>query len=372
MKLIFQMVVTTLAWAASQALALPLSAFQDPQAQCFDRSRDGHLSVVDSHLHFMPFGGPGIPYEDMLAYAKRSGVRFVNVYGIGQTLPKFSSCVYYLDCPGVEVAPNSRNDVRNAEAFLRETSRDVHVTVSMTFPDAQHPATIMPNFKDLEARFPGVFHWAGEINLVKQALFNNGHYAASEADLRAMAPFMQALLERDMPLTIHADLGNTEEPFLYFDLIDQFLALYPDNKIVWAHMGLSKELTHLDARQHIAIMTEWLQRYPNLAIDLAWRVIDDFYFDDPDIRADYVKFINAQAARILPGTDFVAAAHKTEAVYREEHRVTSRINRYLDDEAFRYIALGQSYFDFTGLPFTAPRVCAPPAELADVAAQADQ
>ena len=32
------------------------------------------------------------------------------------------------------------------------------------------------------------------------------------------------------------------------------LEKYPGNKIVWAHMGLSKGLTKMDPAQHIAIM----------------------------------------------------------------------------------------------------------------------
>ena len=40
--------------------------------------------------------------------------------------------------------------------------------------------------------------------------------------------------------------------------MQHILQRYPDNKIVWAHMGLSKELSKMDPKQHIAIMKKAL------------------------------------------------------------------------------------------------------------------
>ncbi|MCD8504230.1 MAG: glutaminase A [Burkholderiaceae bacterium] len=359
-------ILGSIVFSPSFVLAYPLSVFSDPQAQCHDRARDPYLSVVDSHIHFLPFGGPGIPFAEMIDYLDRSGVRFVNVYGIGQTLPADSRCLYYLDCPGTPVLPNSGNDIVNAKAYLESKPSRVHVTLSMSFPDLENPQTILATLKQLDNEFPDLFRWAGEVNLVKQALFNNGHQPPSPETLKQAAPFMAELRQRDMPLNIHADLGNTEQPLKYRDLINEFFSLYPDNKIVWSHMGLSKELTRIDPAQHIAVMEDFLQRYPNLMIDLSWRVVDDLYFSKPDIRAHYIDFLNRHSMRILQGTDFVGSRNKNFDVYREELEVTSRINQYLDDEAFRNIALGESYFRFAGLPYTAPPICPPKPSLQSV------
>jgi hypothetical protein len=53
----------------------------------------------------------------------------------------------------------------------------------------------------------------------------------------------------------------------------------------------------------------------------------------------------------------VAAAGKTEQVYREELVVTSSILARVNNEAYRQIALGQNYFDLAGLDAVAPQVC---------------
>ena len=65
------------------------------ESQCirrYDRSAQPQTAVVDTHLHFRPFGGPAIPFEEVVGYLATTGVLFANVYGIGQMLPASSSC----------------------------------------------------------------------------------------------------------------------------------------------------------------------------------------------------------------------------------------------------------------------------------------
>ena len=111
--------------------------------------------------------------------------------------------------------------------------------------------------------------------------------------------------------------------------MQEVLRRYPENAIVWVHMGLSRELTTMDAGRHVALMMSLLDRHPNLMLDIAWRVIDDAYFSTSRGRAVYVPFLNAYSDRILPGTDFLASRDKDLEVYREELEVTGRIHCYL-------------------------------------------
>ncbi len=334
-----------------------LETFRTDGAPCYNRSVQSQTSVVDSHLHFRPFGGPVLPFEEVVSYLEKTGVLFVNMYGIGQMLPVSSPCTYYLDCPGTPVTPTLKNDFVNAANYVLKAPPSMHMTLSMTFPDLSRPETILPGMQLLEEEYPDTFTWMGEVNMVKQALFGNGHEPVPLAKLTEWAAFMKVLREQDVPLAIHADLGNDQEPTKYLPLIKEMLRLYPDNKIVWMHMGLSKELVAMNAVQHIQTMTSLLDRYPNLMVDISWRVIDDNYFSSPDKRALYVPFLNEYSERILPGTDFVASGNKSFETYRTELHVTSRINRYLNDNAFRNIALGQNYFRLLGLDYTAPPVC---------------
>ena len=105
--------IVTLCIPAGPALA---------RAGCFDRRTEPYTSVVDSHVHLRPFGGQGIPLTEMGDYWRRSGVRYVNLYGIGQILPTDSPCTYYLDCPGTPVLPSMKNDMDNVHDVMAEKS----------------------------------------------------------------------------------------------------------------------------------------------------------------------------------------------------------------------------------------------------------
>ena len=360
-QILVQVVVPTEASAqppaAAAASPLTLEAFRGDGSACYDRSAQAQTAVVDTHLHFRPFGGPAVPFEEVVQYLEATGVLFANVYGIGQMLPPSSPCTYYLDCPGTPVMPTLRNDFVNAANAVTKTPEGLHLTLSMTFPDLADPDSVLEGMELLDDEYPGLFRWMGEVNLVKQAVFANGRGPVPAEAIDGWAGFMAVLRERGIPLAIHADLGSDDEPTRYLPLMEEVLVSHPENAIVWVHMGLSRELTGMDPARHVALMTSMLERHPNLMLDITWRVIDDAYFSTPKGRAAYVPFLNAYSARILPGTDFLASSDKDLDVYREELEVTSRILGHLDDEAFRNIALGENYFRLLGLDYEAPPVC---------------
>jgi len=289
-----------------------------PAPACYDRATQPQTAIVDSHLHFRPFGGAPVPFDEVMGYLRATGVRFVNAYGIGQMLPVDSPCTYYLDCLGTPVVPTLKNDFANANSLLAQPPEGIHVTLAMTFPDLSRPESVLAGMQLLEAEYPGMFRWMGEVNLVKQALFGNGHAPVPGAVIAQWAPFMELLREWNMPIAIHSDLGSEENPTLYLPLMQEVLDLYPDNSVVWMHMGLSLELTTLPAADHIALMQSMLDRHPNLMLDITWRVVDDHYFSKAEYQPLYVDFLNEYSERILPGTDFLASSNKSFEVYKTE------------------------------------------------------
>ncbi len=336
---------------------LELSDFSKSNSspKIFERSQLPYNFVVDSHLHFKPFGGEAIPFDTLVGYLKKAGVLFANVYGIGQILPSTSPCTYYLDCPGTPVSPSTQNDLKNAEDYLNSANKnDVHLVLSMSFPDLANPQGIADTMLDYEAKSPDLFNWVGEVNLIKQALLMNNHMAATRKNIEEWQCFMQLLKKRGSPINIHCDMGNDDEPTKFLELMHYVLELYPNNKIVWAHMGLSKEF--VCSMEHAHIVGDMLDIYPNLMVDISWRVLEDNYFSKSPIREKYIELFNEYHDRVLTGTDFVASADKTCANYEEELEVNSRINQYLSDQAFRNIALGNNYFRLMELNFEAPQI----------------
>ena len=140
---------------AEAPAALSLDTFRAADAPCYDRSVQPQTSVVDTHVHFRPFGGPAIPFEEVVQYFEQTGVLFANIYGIGQTLPAGSTCTYYLDCPGTPVTPSLKNDFVNAANYLTKAPADIHLTLSMTFPDLAAPESILPASSSSRRSTPG-------------------------------------------------------------------------------------------------------------------------------------------------------------------------------------------------------------------------
>jgi len=342
-------------WPNNEKLTLDSFKNKEQNSICYDRDTQAFTSVVDSHLHFRPFGGQAIPFTELTEYLNKTGVLFANVYGIGQSLPADSNCTYYLDCKGTPAVPSIKNDFVNAANFVEFKAKGIELTLSMTFPDLANPQNIVEIIHLYDREYPKMFKWMGEVNLIKQALLNNGHKPATEQDIKQWSDFMTLLEKRGIPLNIHADLGKDTEPFKYLKLMKKVLELYPNNKIVWAHMGLSLELQSLDPKEHIELMKSLLDKYPKLTLDYSWRVVEDYYLSK--YRDLYVDFFNEYSTRFLPGTDFVAARNKDFDTYKEELEVTNQINKDLDDNAFRNIALGGNYFRLLDLNYTAPMVC---------------
>ena len=339
----------------------PLSLFmKGTEKPCYDRNTMPDTAVTDLHIHPQPFGGTSISYEDLMGYFDQTETRFALLYGIGQTLPYDGECTYYLDCVGTVAAPGMKNDFENAANYVEHPQDKVHIALSMTFPDLANPEDIAEGIKLLDKEYPGLFNWMGEVNVHKEALRGNGHEPASLEDIAGWKEFMVILQERGIPIALHSDLGTNAEPTKNIALMEEVLRLYPDNKIVWMHMGLSRELVTMEPAEHIALMSEFLDNNPNLSLDISWTVIAEAYFDTPEKRALYIEFFNRYPTRVLAGTDFVASSSKDMETYQKEVEVTSSILSELDDEAFRAIALGQNYFDLAlGLneQFEAPKIC---------------
>ncbi|GEK11225.1 amidohydrolase family protein [Pseudoalteromonas peptidolytica] len=334
-----------------------LAMFSPENSQCYNRQRQSNYFAVDSHHHFQPFRGDAVPFNKLVNWAERAGVLFVNVYGIGQIYTRKSGCVGERGCYTHVIAPSIENDIKNANNYVKHGADKVHLTLSMTFADLHKPDTILANMALLEEEFGDLFRWMGEVNMVKAAHFDNGHQAVSMDTIAKWQPFMQVLQEKKTPLALHADLGDNEAPLRYLPLLEEVLTRYPDNDIIWMHMGISKELSRIDPSLHIRTMQKLFARYKNLKVDLSWRILYDYYFSFPTVNSQYVEFINAHAERFLPGSDFVASKNKRFADYKEEVDINSRVLASLDDNAFRRIALGQNYFDLLELPYRAPEIC---------------
>jgi len=315
--------------------------------ECWERHRmDGFLSPIDAHNHFRPFFGPPVPWDTYMEWMRDHGILFTTMLGIGQQLmkkdPNSKDCCYYLHCANYDypVTPDPINDIRNAQDFQKyykdkDLSKQIHLLPSVTSPNLQQPENNSNVMEMLQKKFPGVFGWAGEINVYKHALAANGFLhngnRVNEAFLErgSLDPLFKELENLQWPTTLHCDLGCDQyesvpweqgcfvpqeeldlaknnhkwwEQFLgphyraFFDALndntpkknfkkiqhlkiwDSLLTRYPNLIVVWAHLGLSKELKHLHPTVHAHIISTLFERHPNLYADVSWDVLSKQLF----------------------------------------------------------------------------------------------
>ncbi|NEP87888.1 MAG: hypothetical protein F6K18_14265 [Okeania sp. SIO2C2] len=95
----------------------------------------------------------------------------------------------------------------------------------MTFPDLANPEDIVAGIKLLDVEYPSLFKWMGEVNLYKEALRGNGHEPASIEDIAQWKDFMVILKERGIPIALHSDLGDDDNPTKNLALMQEVLRL---------------------------------------------------------------------------------------------------------------------------------------------------
>lgn len=343
---------------------ITLKYYKGKKSKCFNRTKRNSKqnAVVDSHLHMRPFGGPPIEFKKMINILNKNGILFANLQGIGQRLPAMKSCTYYKDCLGVKIKSSIVNDIMNAQLVLdnnlhKTGVNGVKVILSMTFPDLSKPGEVVDGIHFLDKEYPGLFTWMGEVNVVKQALFENGYKQVPLQYVSKWAPFMKILKKRKIPLALHLDLGNDKDNFKYLPLLNHVLESYPNNKIIFSHLCLSRELTNINSEEHTKILNDLLNKYNNVYFDISWHILYDQLFKYPDKRKFYVDLMNKHPTRFLTGTDFVSSITKSEKIYKKELRITSNILKYLNNYAYQRIALGQNYLDLIRSNYKAPKLC---------------
>ena len=112
------LLVIALLAACTSSRELSRFSKDNSEKACYNRTLEPHTMVVDSHVHFRPFGNNPLDYQKLLSYFERAGVLFVNAYGIGQTLPQQGDCLYPANCPSTPVTPNIANDIINMQNIV--------------------------------------------------------------------------------------------------------------------------------------------------------------------------------------------------------------------------------------------------------------
>jgi len=213
---------------------------------------------------------------------------------------------------------------------------EMHLTLSATFPNLQKPGENYRLLNKLQSEHVDMFKWSGELNVFKHALAANGFFVndrrVSEEELNSGSQdaYFRRMEELRWPVTLHSDLGcdnydkvrpywrgqgpapdcevlteeielarkhhrwwkamlgdyyhgffsrDTNMPkknfrkIMHLKIWDTLLTRYPNMTVVWAHLGLSKELANLHPKIHAYIIETLMAKHPNLYADVSWDVL---------------------------------------------------------------------------------------------------
>ena len=113
----------------------------------------------------------------------------------------------------------------------------------------------------------GAFHW----NPIKDCTVPESEMKIASQQYMfwkdLLGEFYPAFFNRDQPKK------SAFKKIQHLQLMDTIMKRYPGLKVVWAHMGLSKELKDLHPRIHTHIMEHFFNKFPNLYVDLSWDVL---------------------------------------------------------------------------------------------------
>ena len=130
--------------------------FREDDPPCYDRSGQPQTAVVDTHVHFRPFGDVAIPSEETVSYLKEASVLFCQ-----HLWHRSDAATGVLLHVLLRLPRNARDaDVQKRfrqcrQLYSTNASMGVHLTLAMTFPDLSQPESILPGMQLLEKEYPG-------------------------------------------------------------------------------------------------------------------------------------------------------------------------------------------------------------------------
>lgn len=262
--------------------------------------------ISDCHLHLVDFLQRTDGIQAALAAMDRCGVQEAVVNGMPLVkewppserlkpdyyLSDDSRCYWY-SATDVLVA-------REVQSLPAEQQRRFHPTIC-GFNGADRNA--IDHIKRMIDWYPGFWQGIGEVMTRHDDLTALTYGEPARADNLALSSVFQFAGEHDLPVFLHSNIGSVwkREP-IYLPEVEAAVRDHPQTRFVWCHAGISRRidiptLTHdLDAL---------LTKYPNLHIDIAWVVYENYLMKGGTPSAEWVKLIESHPDRFMIGSDKV-------------------------------------------------------------------
>ncbi len=184
--------------------------------------------------------------------------------------------------------------------------------------------------------YPDLWEGIGEVMARHDDLTALTYGETAKADHLALDPIYELAAERDLPVSIHSNIGSVwlREP-IYLPEMERTVKRHPKTRFIWCHAGISRRIEIPTITSELRRM---LKTYHNLWIDLSWVVFEQELVPDGKPAKEWITLVEEFPDRFMIGTDKVA---RFEDLYKEVTKyyvfldiLTSRTSQLVARENF--------------------------------------
>ena len=267
---------------------------------------DFKYDLVDAHLHYVDFAQNTDGVDALISCMDNARVTDAVMFGLPVTkiwdADEEIQPIHSLDAES-RMYWDSKTDYIVASAYLNakpEQQQRLHPFLcGINTVDKNS----LDQVKRLIQTYPGIWQGIGEVFAHHDYISYMTEGEIPRPDSAALMEVYQFAGEYGMPVIIHTNItsGSHTTP-LYIDQLMNAVAANPQTKFVWAHIGISNDLTVTDLA---GIITNQFNLHPNLSVDLSWLVFDNIIAPKGVLDEEWVAVIKQYPDRFTIGTDIV-------------------------------------------------------------------
>jgi len=285
---------------------IPVLLFLMASALCVLAQPPMKYDMVDAHVHYVDFAQNTDGVEKFIECMDYAKVTDAVMWG----LPVTKIWGEYAEKQPV-------HSLDNETRMYWDTKTDYLIAAAYQNAKPEHQKRLHPfmcgfngidknsldQVKRLIQTYPGMWQGIGEIFAHHDYISYMTSGQIPRPDSPAYDMLYKFAAKYDMPVVIHTNItsGGNPKPILMYEFINA-VKNNPKTKFVWAHVGISNDMYVPNLTE---IISEQMEKYPNLNADLSWVVWD--YQVDRGGKLDkaWIPVIEKYSDRFLIGTDIV-------------------------------------------------------------------
>ena len=276
--------------------------------------------IIDAHIHAVNFlqetDGIGGGEKSLLTHMDLAGVDKSVIFGLSvrkkwESFEELPPSYYLSD--NAKCYYFASTDEILAEEYLKLSENEqqrIAPNICGFNPNDKYSARYIEKLLDKYPFWKGI----GEVLLRHDDLTNLTLGETPRANHPAMFMIYELCVKRDLPIIIHQNstsVWNSEE-YEYLHELKEALVKFPDLKLIWAHCGISRRVTH---QNYTKMLDGMMSEHPNLHADISWVVYENLICDKAhQPKKRWIALFEKYADRFFIGSDLCGSYENLKPV----------------------------------------------------------